>query len=140
MNEPIKSMPSENKEVFWISDVVVKSDYPEHSERGGKWLIFVPFEELDDWWKKIKSLLHKNKLGAYAKTATAKTNPNANDRKYKVICVYAYDADDKNDVMKIRESLRTIGVTWKIPFKLDSDTFLGRYRKKGEKRISAYYE
>lgn len=139
MNEALESKPSKNEEEYWIGDVV-ESDYPEHTERGGKWLIFVRFEELDDWWKKIKSLLHENKLGASAKTATAKPNPNANDPKYKVICVYAYDADDKDDVMRIRESLRTIGVTWKIPFKLDSDTFLGRYRKKGDKRVSAYYE
>ena len=58
----------------------------------------------------------------------------------KVICVYSYDADDKEDVMRIRQALREIGVTWKIPYKLDEDTFLGRYRKKGNRSIAVYYE
>ncbi len=98
MNEALDSKPSKNEEDYWIGDVA-KSDYPEQTERGGKWLIFVRFEELDAWWEKIKSLLHEGKLGASAKTATAKPNPNANDPRHKVICVYAYDADDKDDVM-----------------------------------------
>jgi len=139
MNKIFESMPSKNEVDYWITDNV-KSEYPDHTERGGKWLIFVHIDDLDEWWKKVKTLLHEGRLGSSAKTATAKPNPNANNPNQKVICVYAYDADDKDDVMRIRESLRSIGVTWKIPFKLDFDTFLGRYRKKGDKRVSAYFE
>ena len=130
--------PSKITDAFWVSEVI-KSKYPKHTPRGGKWLIFVPFEDLDKQWSKIKKLLKENKLGSQAKAATAIENPNAANPKYKVICVYAYDADDKVDVMRIREELRKIGITWKIAFKLDSATFLGRYRKKGDKRVSAYY-
>jgi hypothetical protein len=131
--------PTQDLDNYWIQDRV-NNDYPDHTERGGKWLIFLKTELLDEYWNKIRQSLHDSGLGSIAKTATSKPNPNAASSKEKVICVYSYDADDKEDVMRIRQSLRDIGITWKIPYKLDHATLLGRYRKKGDKRISAYYE
>ena len=132
-------LPSRETKAFWIQEQA-DIGYPEHTERGGKWLLFVKSEEVDGWWNKIRESLLKGHLGSTIKAATARPNPNATSSEIKVICVYSYDADDKEDVMRIRKALREIGVTWRIPYKLDEDTFLGRYRKKGDRRISAYYE
>lgn len=72
--------------------------------------------------------------------STARPNPNATDSSTKVICVYTYDWTDQEDVMRIRQQLRDLGVTSKIPYKADEDTYAGRYRNRGNKRISKYYE
>lgn len=113
----IESKPSENTSSYWIYDSI-ESEYPKITENSGKWLVFVELCELDQWWEKIKKLLHEGKLGNHAKTSTAKTNSNATSKNIKVICVYAYNADDKDDVLRIRDSLRSIGVNWKIPLNL----------------------
>ena len=79
-------------------------------------------------------------LGEESKVSTAKENPNTNDSNKKVICVYTYDYTDKEDVMKIREALRNIGIKNKIPYKTDNATIKGQYQVRGYKRISVYYE
>ena len=106
---------------YWIhesSDV----DYYDDTKTSGKWLVFVRAEEIDYWWETIKQLLHQGKLGKVIKSATAKENPNARTSKQKVIVVYSYDGRDEKDVMRIRESLREAGITWKIPYKLELQT------------------
>jgi hypothetical protein len=82
----------------------------------------------------------EGRLGDSAKVATARTNPNAVDQDKKVICVYTYDWQDREDVMRIRAELRALGITWKIPYKADADTCAGRYRVAGHTRIGKYYE
>lgn len=106
----------------------------------GKWLVFVDRTQVDDIWARIKRATEEGKLGAGAKVSTAKTNPNSTDISKNVICVYTYDWTDKEDVMRIREELRQIGITWKIPYKSDLDTIRGKYRVKGDRRISKYFE
>lgn len=58
----------------------------------------------------------------------------------KVICVYSYAYTDKDDVMRIRQELRKIGIENKIPYKTDKATGQGQYQIKGNSRISVYYE
>ena len=74
-----------------------------------------------------------------SKVATAKSNPNATNSSIKVICVYSYDWADEGDVMRIRQELRQLGITRKIPYKADEDTDSGKYANQGTKRISKYY-
>ena len=74
-----------------------------------------------------------------SKVATAKDNPNAANSNTKVICVYTYDWTDEEDVMRIRQELRQLGITRKIPYKADEDTESGKYANQGTKRISKYY-
>lgn len=114
--------------------------YPHHLERGGKWLIFVPVENLDGTWEKIRIATESGDLGASSKVATAKPNQNAVMQSQKVICVYTYDWTDRQDVMRIRDQLRQLGITWKIPYKSDEDTHAGKYANRGNGRTSKYYE
>jgi hypothetical protein len=47
---------------------------------------------------------------------------------------------DRQDVMRIRKVLRELGINSKIPYKADKDTYAGKYAKRGNQRISKYYE
>jgi len=141
LSEPFNDVhPSQVRQVYWIYAKRKKGRYPKPSHSSGKWLIFVPLERVDEIWAMIKTATEDGKLGGSSKVATAKENPNAADRKTKVICVYTYDWTDKDDVKRIREALRSLGITQKIPYKADEDTIEGKYAVKGDKRISKYYE
>lgn len=91
-------------------------------------------------WKKVKNATEKGLLGNCSKVATAKPNPSAYDKNVKVICVYSYDYTDRDDVMRIRDELRKIGIDKKIPYKTDDATEKGEYSVNGNTRISVYYE
>lgn len=135
------SRPSKTLDRYWI--VAQRRDpdsYPRHSDSGGKWLLFVRTSEVDEWWAKIKDATERGSLGSSAKVATMKENPNAASQDAKVICVYTYDVEDEADCTRVREALRKLGVTWKIPYKTDADTISGRYSKKDGVRISKRYE
>ena len=132
--------PSEVTDVYWIYAVRKRGKYPKATPRSGKWLIFVDPENVEKVWAKIKKAVEEGKLGDSAKVSTAKPNPLAGKSKAHVICVYTYDWTDENDVKRIREELRKLGITHKIPYKADEDTLKGKYRITGHRRISKYYE
>jgi hypothetical protein len=133
--------PSEVTDSYWIFATRQKgSSYPESNENSGKWLLFVSIDNIDTVWKKIKLATENGLLGESSKVATAKPSPLATKDNLKVICIYTYDYTDKEDVMRIREELRKIGVTNKIPYKTNNATRQGLYEIKGNARISAYYE
>ena len=134
--------PSKATGGYWLFASMEKGKYPKPTPRSGKWLIFVSVEDIDEVWAKIKRATEEGKLGAEAKVSTPKPKPA--DIGYKkdehIICVYTYDLTDEKDVKRIREELRKLGITNKIPYKADEDTGKGRYAARGHKRISKYYE
>ena len=132
--------PSEVTDSYWLYAERKEGTYPEHSENGGKWLIFVQLSLVDAVWEKIKRATEEGKLGSSAKVATARPNPNATNPNTKVICVYTYDWTDETDVKRVREELRQLGITSKTPYKADKETYSGIYANRGNKRISKYYE
>jgi len=132
--------PSEVTDVYWIYARRKKGKYLKSTPRSGKWLIFVDPKNVDKVWAKIKEATEGGKLGDSAKVATAKPNPLAGESEAKVICVYTYDWRDEMDVRKVREELRKLGITNKIPYKVDEDTLSRKYRITGHRRISKYYE
>jgi len=132
--------PTEVTDVYWIYAIRKKGKYPEPTKRNGKWLIFVDPKDVDEVWLNVKEATEEGKLGSSAKVSTAKPNPLAGKSKQRVICVYTYDWMDEADVRKVREELRKIGITNKIPYKADEDTLSGRYRVTGHTKISKYYE
>jgi len=135
-----EAKPSEVTDVYWIYAVRKKGKYPKPTPRSGKWLIFVDPENVNEVWVKINKAVEEGKLGDSAKVSTAKPNPLAGGSKAHVICVYTYDWTDEKDVKRIREELRKLGITNKIPYKADEDTLKGKYRITGHRRISKYYE
>lgn len=135
-----KLPPSKTNSVYWLFAHRKNGTYPSSNQNCGKWLIFADIKEIDTIWDKIKIATENGFLGGTSKVATAKSNPNANGQNKKVICVYTYDYTDKDDVMKIREELRKIGIVSKIPYKTDKATSKGEYQVKGNTKISTYYE
>lgn len=145
--DPIdRKHPSKERGVYWI---VAKSDISGHkpkTDRSGKWLIFLPPNVIDSAWQLVADAVHKGKLWDRAKASTLgaimtkKRDASINQPDMHVICVYTYNADDKDDVMQIREYLRRLGFVQKLPYKLDADTLAGKYAEKGDKKISLYYE
>ncbi len=132
--------PSTVADGYWIYAERQDADaYPAHGARGGKWMLFIKTSEIDEWWVKIKAATEAGLLGGGSKVATAKENPNAASRDTRVICVYTYDVADEADCTRVRQALRELGVTWRIPYKSDVDTIAGRYSKEGV-RVSRRYE
>jgi len=107
--------------------------------RNGKWLIFIHVTEIDETWELIKIALNEGLLGKTAKVSTIKQNPNVKDKDTKVICVYTYDSDDEDDVMRIRNEIRKLGFVKKLPYKTDHATVSGKYEVRGHVKISKYY-
>lgn len=130
--------PSEVDATYWIR-ARIEANYPESTDRSGKWLIFAEKgDKLDTIWQKVREALYKGLLGVSAKVSTAKENPHATSKRDGVICVYTYSLDDLEDVRRVRQNLRNIGIIWKIPYKLDSD--IGKYQVQGDTKISKLYE
>jgi hypothetical protein len=132
--------PSRVVDEYWIYAYRKKGDYPKPSDNCGKWLVFVSDKEVDEIWEKIRTATEEGKLGLASKVATAKDSPLASSSTRKVICIYTYDWTDRKDVIRIREELRKLGITNKIPYKSDKDTLSGKYRQTGHTKISKYYE
>jgi hypothetical protein len=136
----MNNTPSKNTRDYWIYAERKTGEYPGHTVRGGKWLIFISNHNVDRIWVKIGKAVEEGELGGTAKVATAKVNLDFPGSKTKVICVYTYDWRDKEDVKKIREELRKLGITRKIAYKTDKDTELGKYRINTDEKLSRYYE
>jgi len=133
--------PSEVVDRYWIhAERKAGGSYPDHTERGGKWMLFVKTSEIDSWWATIKMATESGRLGSSAKVATMKPNPNAASPDTRVICVYTYDVEDEHDCTRVRSALRELGVTWKIPYKTDVDTYAGKYAGRDGSRVSKRYE
>lgn len=54
---------SEVTDSYWLDTERKIGAYPDHTENGGKWLIFVPVSQVDEVWEKIKRATEEGKLG-----------------------------------------------------------------------------
>ncbi len=132
--------PSLVTDDYWLYAKRGIGTYPPDTVNNGKWLVFVPLSQIDDVWAKVKRATEEGRLGSSAKVATARPNPNTTSPDRRVICVFTYDWTDEEDVRRVRQELRDLGITSKLPYKADEDTVAGRYVAQGHKRISKYYE
>lgn len=137
---PSSAMPSTETRLPWIHAQRLVDSYPEGTERCGKWLVFVPRSQVDEVWTKIEQATVRGELGGDAKVSTARPNPNASKRDTHVICVHTYDIADLDDVRRVREGLRALGIVSKTPYKTDQATYDGKYAVKGDRRVSSLFE
>jgi hypothetical protein len=130
-------IPSKTTQMYWIVQDAPGSP-PEaiEDENAGKWLIFQEPDLADESWKKVRDNTVKLNLGISAKVSTSKPNPESRDNR-KVIYVYTKNWADEEDVMRVREILRSLGFTERIGYKRNIETFAGQYAKKG-KRVTYY--
>jgi hypothetical protein len=88
--------------------------------RPGKWLIFVSRSRIDALWDTVRRAVEGGRLGHAAKVSTALPDPHSPDPKKHVIYVYTGNEDDPADVRRVRDALRQLGISWKIPYKSDA--------------------
>ena len=81
-----------NAAVGWIYADRKQGEYPELTERSGKWLLFVASANIDDVWSTIKKAIEQGLLGYSSKVRTG------SGKGSKVICVYTCDSDDAGGV------------------------------------------
>jgi hypothetical protein len=93
--------------------------------KSGKWCIF----HRPELWNEISLAVENGALGTDSKIS----------KDGGVICVYVYDGDDYDEVMRVRQRLRDIGVTWKIPYVDDAET-RSAASQGDRRRRSRYYE
>jgi DNA-binding transcriptional LysR family regulator len=130
-------VPTKTTQMYWIvEDAPSAAPNAVDDELAGKWLVFLPAEEVDAAWRRIRDATAAGELGISAKVSTAKPNPGARDDRY-VIYVYTADWRDEVEVMRVREALRALGVEDRIGYKRNLETFRGEYSKKG-KRVTYY--
>jgi hypothetical protein len=135
MPYPTEGAPSDPqlRRIGWLYALRETPGYPDTTERSGKWMVFIKLDEVDAFWERVRTALQAGKLGDIAKVATT-PNPNKpGGVEYRVVCIYSYDSADENDVWRIRDSLRELGVSWEIYYKLDAATRAGIYSGKGIK-------
>ncbi|WAI00326.1 putative phosphothreonine lyase domain-containing protein [Methanogenium organophilum] len=126
-------IPTKTTKIFWILlDAPGYDPGCADAEKAGKWLIFLEPDQTDELWKKIRDATAAGELGISAKVSTAKQNPDSRDERM-VIYVFTSDWEDEEDVMRIREMLRNLGVTDRIGYKRNIETFQGEYSEKGKK-------
>ncbi|MBN1195450.1 MAG: DUF1917 domain-containing protein [Methanomicrobiaceae archaeon] len=126
-------VPGRTTRMYWIIQ-----DAPDFrpgavdDERGGKWLIFIDRDHADEIWRRIRDATADGRLGISAKVSTAKTNPESRDERV-VIYVHTTDWEDEDDVMRVREVLRSLGIDQRIGYKRNLETYHGEYSEKGKK-------
>jgi Domain of unknown function (DUF1917) len=134
-------LPTEMDSDYWIwAERVDTYNYPQPTERCGKWMIYAHDSEVDQVWMTIRDAVVGGLLGSSAKVATMKPSPNAVKPDHKVICIYTYDSEDKDDVVRILTSLREdLGVLHKAFYKEDNVTRSGNYSFNTKVPVSKYW-
>lgn len=89
-------------------------------------------EKVDETWRTVREAIEAGKLWEQAKVSTRLSG----NGKPHVICVYTYNYEDREDVMRVRDVLRKMGFNRKIPYKTDEATIAGMYGS----GTSIYYE
>ncbi len=120
------TLPTQETSKVWIHALRKTGEYPDGTDRSGKWLIWLGASNIDRYWQEIKEAVEQGRLSFGAKVSTAASSQVKQGKPY-VICVYTYDYEDKADVMRIREKLRRLGIRREIIYKADEDTHRLRY-------------
>jgi hypothetical protein len=134
-------LPTEEYDDYWISVWCRDpSRYPVPTERCGKWMIYAHISEVNQIWATIRDAVEAGLLGSSAKVATMRPNPHAKRPEHKVICIYTYDSDDKDDVLRILAELRQeLGISHKAFYKEDNETRSGNYSFNSTSPVSKYW-
>lgn len=126
-------IPSMTTHMYWIVQDAPRPENEElNDELVGKWLIFVPANQANEAWRKVRDETCAGRLGTSAKVSTAKPNPESRDERT-VIYVYTRDWRDEADVMRVRERLRDLGFVERIGYKRNIETYQGEYSERGKK-------
>ncbi len=132
-------LPTEVYDDYYIRvKRVDEYNYPQPTERCGKWLIYAHISEVDHVWVTIRDAVVGGLLGSSAKVATMMYNPREVRPGYKVICVYTYDSDDLEDLKRVLVGMREIGINQEAWYKEDRTTRAGQYSSNSKGPVTKY--
>lgn len=102
--------PSKVPGVYWVEAKSQQPNTPQPTARSGEWRIPTTVAAVDALWVQIKQATEAGELGYKAKASTrpAKTQTDGDAR---MICVRTYDAEDTEDVERVADKLREMGLT-----------------------------
>jgi len=110
--------PSEDLSCNWHSKKTPNYNDFASTDVSGKWCIFVSPTDVDEAWGKISGAIDNNQLMS-AKVSTALRSMGRDGH---VICVYTRDWADRQDLMRAREVLQSLGFVKELGYKRDIDT------------------
>jgi hypothetical protein len=141
---PVSPRSTSNQPSRYTGDHYLHATVPKAEDvpirRPGKWLIFVSRSRVDALWETIRRAVEKGRLGHAAKVSTALPEPTARDPKKHVIAVYTADETNATDVRRVRDVLRGLGITWRIPYKSDAAALAGQNDDMAGGPATKYYE
>jgi len=101
--------PSDYTSVYWIEAKRKQGDYAQPTPNTGEWRVKLHVDKVDTIWEAIRSATEQGKLGYKSKVSTrpaaGQTQPE--DR---LLCVRTYNADDSNDVERVKQILMDMGL------------------------------
>ncbi|XP_023340870.1 uncharacterized protein LOC111710907 isoform X3 [Eurytemora carolleeae] len=97
----------------------------------GKWMVQVPSEKVDEVWGLIATAIFNEDFGSAVLSAKVSPKGDENsveDPNMHVICVYTSDFTNMEEVVKVENVLRNLGIRRDLNYKPDLYTSLGIYR------------
>ncbi|MEV4872241.1 putative phosphothreonine lyase domain-containing protein [Streptomyces syringium] len=94
--------------------------------KAGKWLWFLPVRALDAGWRLIKTTVETGQLGPGAKVATLGSDFDGDPTRRPVI-IYTANYHDRDDIQRVLNALRALGVRDALAYKTDEATARGEY-------------
>jgi Domain of unknown function (DUF1917) len=120
--------PSEHLGAGWIR---VRGPHDDQTTPWvGKWLLYLPPDQVDGAWDQIATATLDGRLGVAAKVADrllAEHGARHGRDVLHVCCVYTADCRDTADVARVLGELRELGFTQRLSYKEDAATLTGVY-------------
>jgi len=101
-----QTSPSHVSAVYWI-EAAPQTPTVRPTSRAGYWLVKTHVDTVDVVWQAVKVATEAGKLGYKSKVATA---AHGDDHDARVMHICTYDAADAEDVTRVREALRGMGL------------------------------
>lgn len=101
--------PSDYSAVYWIESKRKQGDYPALTPNAGEWRVTLTIKNVDEVWERVKIATENGELGYKSKVSTrpaaGQTHPDE-----RLLCVRTVNADDRDDVERIKKVLIHMGL------------------------------
>ncbi len=101
--------PSDYAAVYWIEAKREAGDYPAPTVNAGEWRARLTVATVDAVWERVKRATVAGKLGYKSKLSTRPAAGQA-DPDERLLCARTYDADDVDDVERVKLVLQELGL------------------------------
>jgi Basophilic leukemia-expressed protein Bles03 len=113
--------PSDYTAVYWIESKRKRGDYPALTSNAGEWRVKLSIENVDEVWEKIKRATKNGELGYKSKVSTRPAAKQAHPDE-RLLCIRTYNADDIEDVARVKTMLMNMGLDENLTYSRDKTT------------------